>query len=189
MKVEHFASALTSRDAMTTAGVGASASRLPERRASADASGNGPRRDPDDVLDGWTMRRCAILVVEDDPAFAELLEYKLGRHGYAVTTAHDAREAIALLGESATLGCPFDLILSDVRLPHGLGTDFLSLDVAQGTPLILMTAFPSPELRSFVEGKGGELVEKPFTLDAITARVLARLRARLLGESTRTNES
>jgi hypothetical protein len=38
-------------------------------------------------------------------------------------------------------------------------------------PLILMTAFASPELREFVENMGGCLLEKPFSLDILHRRV------------------
>ena len=109
-----------------------------------------------------------ILVVEDDAAFAELLESVLGEHGYDVHRARSVPDA------RARLACDsFDLVLSDVRLPGGLGVEFLFLEERPGEriPLLMMTAFANHELRAFVEGLGVELLEKPFEMETLLDRV------------------
>jgi CheY-like chemotaxis protein len=63
-----------------------------------------------------------VLLVEDDPAFSDFLAWSFTQHGYTVEKAANTREALSLLdrrGESA----PFDLVLSDVAMPGGSGTD------------------------------------------------------------------
>ncbi len=110
-----------------------------------------------------------ILVIEDDVAFAELLEGVLRDHGYEVQCAHTVTQGRTLLTKA-----PFDLVLSDVRLPGGLGVEFLFFEESAGKsiPLLMMTAFGSPELKGFVEGMGVGLLEKPFSIDVLLDRVL-----------------
>jgi DNA-binding response OmpR family regulator len=109
-----------------------------------------------------------ILVVEDDTAFAELLESVLAEHGYEVHWARSVPDARARLARDS-----FDLVLSDVRLPGGLGVEFLFFEERPGEriPLLMMTAFGNHELRAFVEGLGVELLEKPFDMDTLLDRV------------------
>ncbi len=64
---------------------------------------------------------------------------------------------------------PYDLVIADVRLPGESGVELLlgdSMD-GPGVPLILMTAYGSPELQGFVEQMGSTLVEKPFPLELV----------------------
>jgi two-component system response regulator HydG len=61
----------------------------------------------------------SILVVDDDPMFARLLEDILKGDGHQVTLAGNGVEALALLTERA-----FDLIMIDVRMPELDGPNF-----------------------------------------------------------------
>lgn len=58
----------------------------------------------------------SILVVDDDPMVATLLEDILRGDGHRVTTARTGVEALALLTSQA-----FDLLLIDVRMPELAG--------------------------------------------------------------------
>jgi DNA-binding response OmpR family regulator len=109
-----------------------------------------------------------ILVAEDDAAFADLLESVLRSHGYDVECVHSVPEGRSRLARES-----FDLVLSDVRLPGGLGVEFLFIESApsERIPLLMMTAFGNQELRSFVEGFGVELLDKPFDMDTLLDRV------------------
>lgn len=60
-----------------------------------------------------------ILIVDDNPTNLKLVTYLMQQHGYDVTTAADADDAIASIAK----GVP-DLILMDVQLP---GVDGLEL--------------------------------------------------------------
>jgi EAL domain-containing protein (putative c-di-GMP-specific phosphodiesterase class I)/CheY-like chemotaxis protein len=87
-----------------------------------------------------------VLLVDDEPAILRGLGRILTTAGYAVTTASDGREAIALI-ESAT----FDVIASDIRMPDVDGLTLLrairgrDLDV----PVVFMTG--SPDLQTAIE--------------------------------------
>ncbi|HEY7378011.1 MAG TPA: response regulator, partial [Steroidobacteraceae bacterium] len=57
-----------------------------------------------------------VLVVDDEPDLLELLELTLSRMGLDTTRAENVSEAIRLLDRE-----PFDLCLTDWRLPDGEG--------------------------------------------------------------------
>jgi CheY-like chemotaxis protein len=61
----------------------------------------------------------SILVVDDDPMFAGLLEDILKGDGHRVTIAGNGAEALGLLGDQA-----FDLIMIDIRMPQLDGPAF-----------------------------------------------------------------
>jgi DNA-binding NtrC family response regulator len=57
-----------------------------------------------------------ILIVDDEPQILAFLSLTLEHAGYAVSTASNARDAIALCSEEH-----FDVVLSDVRMPETNG--------------------------------------------------------------------
>lgn len=61
----------------------------------------------------------SILVVDDDPMFAKLLEEILVGDGYHVSTAGNGVEALMFLADRA-----FDLIMIDIRMPQLDGPGF-----------------------------------------------------------------
>jgi CheY-like chemotaxis protein len=61
----------------------------------------------------------SVLVVDDDPMFAKLLEDILTSDGYRATSAANGVEALALLTNQA-----FDLVMIDIRMPELDGPGF-----------------------------------------------------------------
>ena len=87
------------------------------------------------------MPRARILVAEDDTSAREVIVQLLEGQGYDVTAVGDGSSLARALGEAAASETPFDLLLSDVRMP-GEGT-FSVLRGALGRPrTILLTAYP-----------------------------------------------
>ena len=84
----------------------------------------------------------AILVVDDEPDLRTLYELTLLREGYRIDTAGDLHEARQLLAEKR-----FDAVITDMRLPDGLGLELLhSLRAQQRSErCIVMTAYGSAE--------------------------------------------
>lgn len=82
-----------------------------------------------------------ILVVEDDPDIAQMLDTLLSLEGYAVVVTRTVADAIDQLQHQLP-----DLILSDVRLSHGNGWSvYQQLRVqpqGQAIPYIFLTAWP-----------------------------------------------
>ena len=112
-----------------------------------------------------------ILVVEDEPDMARVLQFNLTRQGYEV--AHAGRLAAA--GEQVANGV-FDLILLDLRLPDGSGLDFLrGLDNAP--PVIVVSALGDEATVVEALHLGAEdFVAKPFRIRELLARVAGTLR-------------
>lgn len=100
----------------------------------------------------YPVRPQMILLVEDDDSLREVLRRMLTGMGHSVIEAGTLSEAMAL---SDLPG--LTLILSDIQLGDGLGTQLADLG---GPPLILMTALPPGDpLRDSVSGV---VLTKPF---------------------------
>lgn len=80
----------------------------------------------------------SILIVDDDVTFALMLATWLGRKGFGTATAATLEAARRRLEESAC-----DLVLTDMRLPDGDGTDLLEWLAGRGMtlPVIVMTGY------------------------------------------------
>ena len=115
----------------------------------------------------------AILVVDDEPDLRTLYELTLLREGYRIDTAGDLHEARQLLAEKR-----FDAVITDMRLPDGLGLELLHALRAQqrGERCIVMTAYGSAE--NAVEAlKAGafDYLTKPVDLKQFRAVVASAL--------------
>jgi two-component system OmpR family response regulator len=114
-----------------------------------------------------------ILVVDDHRDIRETLAKYLGRQGYRVSTAEDAKAARRVLQTAA-----IDLVVLDIMMP---GEDGLSLcrDLrAQGAiPIILLTAMTEDTDRIVgLEIGADDYVTKPFNPRELLARIKAVLR-------------
>lgn len=81
-----------------------------------------------------------ILIVEDNVALSGMQKEWLERTGYEVKTAIDEPSARKLLRKE-----PFELVLSDVRLPEGSGISLLEWMGKEhiGIPFVVMTGYAS----------------------------------------------
>lgn len=117
-----------------------------------------------------------VLVVDDEPLVRWSIAETLRAGGCDVVEAGDADSALQALIEHRK---PPDAILLDVRLPdcgdlHLLETMKLLLP---DTPIVVMTAFGTPELVAEARELGAYAVlEKPFDLAALPPLLEAALR-------------
>ncbi|AIZ44442.1 chemotaxis protein CheY [Deinococcus radiopugnans] len=114
-----------------------------------------------------------LLIVEDEPQLAEVLEAYARQEGYRTERAGDGIAAL-----SAFRAVSPDLILLDVMLPGKSGLDVLKTVRADGgTPVILVTA-RAEETDQIVglELGADDYVVKPFRPREVMARVKAVLR-------------
>lgn len=124
-----------------------------------------------------------LLLVEDDRELRATLREALMVEGYQVLTAASLVEATTMygqtqLGESATPA--FDLILLDLGLPDGDGSDLLAkLRRRQSTPVIIISAREAEgqKIQLLDEGADDYLV-KPFSIGELLARMRVALRHR-----------
>jgi DNA-binding response OmpR family regulator len=121
-----------------------------------------------------------ILVVEDEAALLETLQYNLAKEGYLVYTAADGLAAV----EVARRERP-DLILLDIMLPKLDGLEVCRiLRRDMNVPIIMLTARTDEVDRVVgLEMGADDYVTKPFSMRELLARVKALLRrVRLLRE-------
>ena len=81
-------------------------------------------------------RPLSILLVDDHSDSLDLLARLLRRCGHAVETARSVREATHAVGARR-----FDLLVSDLGLPDGSGTEVMRLVREAGTPGIALTGY------------------------------------------------
>jgi len=102
-----------------------------------------------------------ILVVDDEPDLVANCERLLRRLGHTCLEAHSGLEAVELISREAP-----DLVVTDLRLP---GADGLAVARHAGgqvppIPVILMTAYDSPQARSAALESGvAAYLAKPFS--------------------------
>lgn len=125
-----------------------------------------------------------VLVAEDDAAMRELLLLVLRERGYAVDCVSDGAQMMRVLAErrpDGALAEPFDLIVTDVRMPGASGLDAIDQLRREGglTPVIAVTAFPHDATRNRAQRLEIRLLAKPFDLDSLRTAVEAALRSTL----------
>ena len=117
-----------------------------------------------------------VLVIEDEPAQAELLRYNLEAEGLRVALAHDGEEGLLLAAEQMP-----DLVLLDWMLPHVSGIEICrrlkKRPPTARTPVIMLTARgeEADRVRGLDTG-ADDYVVKPYSVKELMARVRARLR-------------
>jgi two-component system phosphate regulon response regulator PhoB len=117
-----------------------------------------------------------ILVVEDEADIREVLEYNLKREGHDVVLSGTAKDGLRLAREKRP-----DLILLDLMLPDGSGTDVckaLQQDTATRGLKVLMLTAKGEEIDRVIGFELGadDYVVKPFSVRELLLRVNAVLR-------------
>jgi two-component system, OmpR family, response regulator len=115
-----------------------------------------------------------VLVVDDEPNIRDLVQAALRFHGFTVTTARTGNEGLSLARSRHP-----DLIVLDVLLPDVNGFDVCRQlrDSDNHVPVIYLTArdTPSDTVTGLSLG-GDDYVTKPFSVEALIARIRALLR-------------
>ena len=111
----------------------------------------------------------SILIVEDDITFSLMLTTWLGKKGFevkALSSVSDAKRQI----ESV----PYDLILSDLRLPDGDGIDLLKWvkEKYASLPLVMMTSYA--EIQTAVQAiklGASDYIAKPLNPEELLGKI------------------
>lgn len=119
-----------------------------------------------------------ILVVEDEPAIAELLSVNLGFAGHRVMVANDAEAAMAMIATELP-----DLVLLDWMLPGMSGVRLAKRLRSEGRtrdiPIIMLTArTDEADKVEGLETGADDYITKPFSPKELMARIKAVMRRR-----------
>ena len=95
------------------------------------------------------MNRQRALIVDDEPDIRELLEITLGRMKLDTRSARNVKEAREWLARE-----PFDLCLTDMRLPDGTGLDLVQ-HIQQRHPQVPVAMITASSIMLSIAGPGG----------------------------------
>jgi len=115
------------------------------------------------------MNRYTVLLVEDEPFIAKVVEDSLTQKNYRVLCAGDGKKAYSLfLNES------IDLLILDVMLPAVDGFTLAKQirKVDADTPILFLTAKTTTgDLIEGYKSGGNDYLKKPFSLDELFLRI------------------
>jgi DNA-binding response OmpR family regulator len=115
-----------------------------------------------------------VLVVEDDPAIARLLEVELSEAGYAVELAGTGADGLAAVERDEPA-----IVLLDVRLPDidGLSVCRQARRSGHGMPILMLTALDRVGDRVLgLDAGADDYLAKPFAIEELLARLRALAR-------------
>ncbi|MGB4117970.1 MAG: sigma-54 dependent transcriptional regulator [Polaromonas sp.] len=113
-----------------------------------------------------------LLLIEDDPILGESLQQRFELEGVRVQWCRRLAEAAIHIDH------PHLAVISDVRLPDGLATDwFVTLpDTTRQTPWFFLTGYGSvDDAVSALRAGAKEYLTKPFDIEQLVSMVLAAL--------------
>lgn len=111
------------------------------------------------------MKKSLTLIVDDEPDIRELLEITLNRMNIETCSAENIATAKMLLQQQ-----PFDLCLTDLRLPDGDGLDLVDFiqSAPKPIPVAVITAHGSMDTAILAMKKGAfDFISKPVNLTAL----------------------
>ena len=117
-----------------------------------------------------------VLIVEDDPSLAELLNYNLQSAGFDTIVEPEGEGAIAAIEESAP-----DIVVLDWMIPNLSGIDVCrrvrAMPESQNIPIIMLTARGEETDKILgLEAGADDYMAKPFSPKELVARIHAILR-------------
>jgi len=133
------------------------------------------RPDEGSTARGATMMPMSarVLVVDDDPALAEMLTIVLRGEGFETAVVGEGTKAMPALRELKP-----DLVLLDLMLPGMSGIDVCrAIRAESGVPIVMLTAkSDTVDVVLGLESGADDYVVKPFKPKELVARLRTRLR-------------
>ena len=115
------------------------------------------------------MENKKLLLVEDEPFLAKVIEDSLKQKGYQVTYANDGKK-----GYNLFLNANFDILVLDVMLPFMDGFTLAKQirKINQNIPILFLTAKTETiDLVAGYESGGNDYLKKPFSLEELFLRI------------------
>lgn len=122
-----------------------------------------------------------IVIVEDEKAIADILEFNLIREGFSVFQYNDGKSGLVAILETEP-----DLVLLDVMLPEIDGFEILSnVRRVSQVPIIMLTAREEEQDKILgLENGADDYITKPFSMKELIARVKANTRREIAKTTT-----
>ncbi len=117
-----------------------------------------------------------VLLVEDEPMVRGVAERALTRHGYAVITADNGEDALAILAR----GEEIDLLVSDVVMP-GMDGPTMAREARKDRPdlrILFMSGYAEEQLRNSINVDNASFLPKPFSVQELAEAVKRSLAAK-----------
>jgi two-component system response regulator FlrC len=119
------------------------------------------------IDDCAAKRPWRILLAEDDTLLANTVDDFLSDEGFLVSLATDGQQALCRAKEQ-----PFDVLLTDLRMPHLDGTELIRLlrEIRPDLPVVIMSGNAPVDLRTRLtrQGEGPTaMVSKPMRLQEL----------------------
>jgi two-component system cell cycle sensor histidine kinase/response regulator CckA len=112
-----------------------------------------------------------LLVVEDEPAFRDLLQEGLRSRGYHVLIASNGMDALQV---AERYNGPIRLLITDVIMPQMSGPELARCltKVRNNTDVLYMSGYSDDKVGDIPESDGGStLLQKPFYIDELVRRI------------------
>ncbi|OUT63251.1 MAG: two-component system response regulator [Rhodopirellula sp. TMED11] len=138
-----------------------------------DLSGSSPSQQAQVGQDADVTAK--ILIIDDDAEIVESVSYALKGEGFAVVSARDGNQGLALAEKESP-----DLIILDMMMPKRSG--FLVLEKLRrsedATPVIMITGNEGSRHKAYAELLGVcEYIRKPFQMNKLVQAVRSILEA------------
>lgn len=135
-----------------------------------------------------TLNDELVVVIEDDPGIAHVLETILNLNNINVVVANNGTLGLKYIKEKKP-----QIILCDIMLPDMVGYDILKIVKADNEsykiPFIFLTAYADPkDVRKGMNEGADDYITKPFTADTIIKAIKSRLEIHRNIESKRLSE-
>ena len=94
------------------------------------------------------MNKKHILVADDERHFLKTMEFILEAAGYNVSIAHNGMEAFMMISESYSIGAPFDLLITDMKMEGLTGLQLIDklLESQIQMPVFVITSYGDKSL-------------------------------------------
>lgn len=122
-----------------------------------------------------------ILVMDDEDAVREVACEMLTSFGYEVGSAREGMEAIDMYIKAKEQGRPFDLVISDLTVPGGMGGKKLIrrlIEIDPQVKAIVCSGYSSDPILSNLRERGfADVVTKPYKAEELSKTVYRVLRS------------
>jgi len=112
-----------------------------------------------------------VLIVEDNPISATVLEHTLDKHGYETLTAHDGEQALTFLESHPEI----ELVITDLVMPKTNGVELVEKirerSEWNAIPILVCTSTRPENANHRLIGRVAKFLTKPIMADSLIQKV------------------